>query len=485
MVRKLLARGQARLLGGEASGQPPVLQYLHRCFDPEQTVDRKFVIFEDTGFIHTGFTVAELVGEQLDVLVRGILTTRTPDIKDIMDERRAHRRARRRHRRLRTRRRSKAQGRNLNKHRPPRWKNRRKRDPITIRHAVQTHLNLFDRLLRLAPIPAHQVVRGFEYAKFDLRKMVWGPTKGKGYQQSPRGRKSGEAERDFVMQRFEGRCFVCRATEHLQIHHVRPRSQQGSERAENKVVLCGACHGDVHRGLVLLPLKGTEHQWRATTNTNIVCGILRKDRSFRYVHAGQVAWKRRNLGLAKDHDWDAVAGAAALLGASKIHASEAFVVELRQVRRHRRAKIHSQRNRIYKIRGANGKLKTVAINRRKATEQNNADQAKTLRQKHPSLAEFRKTHPRVIGRLQVAKSVRIMAPDRKRAKVFPGEIWVLPDGRPFLADGQKDKGRNITSKQLKGLIGKSYVSTRSSRRLIRNQGLVVVPQPKERASSSP
>ena len=40
----------------------------------------------------------------------------------------------------------------------------------------------------------------------------------------------------------------CRSTRFLEVHHVVPRGQGGSNRAENLVTLCSRCHGFVHEG---------------------------------------------------------------------------------------------------------------------------------------------------------------------------------------------------------------------------------------------
>jgi hypothetical protein len=38
----------------------------------------------------------------------------------------------------------------------------------------------------------------------------------------------------------------CRATSFLEVHHVKPRGQGGTNRAENLITLCSRCHGFVH-----------------------------------------------------------------------------------------------------------------------------------------------------------------------------------------------------------------------------------------------
>lgn len=51
-----------------------------------------------------------------------------------------------------------------------------------------------------------------------------------------------------VLARDRYRCATpgCRSTRFLEVHHVTPRGQGGSNRAENLITLCSRCHGFVH-----------------------------------------------------------------------------------------------------------------------------------------------------------------------------------------------------------------------------------------------
>jgi hypothetical protein len=53
-----------------------------------------------------------------------------------------------------------------------------------------------------------------------------------------------------VLARDRHRCATagCRSTHFLEVHHVTPRGQGGSNRAENLITLCSRCHGFVHEG---------------------------------------------------------------------------------------------------------------------------------------------------------------------------------------------------------------------------------------------
>jgi hypothetical protein len=53
-----------------------------------------------------------------------------------------------------------------------------------------------------------------------------------------------------VLARDRHRCATpgCRSTHFLEVHHVMPRGQGGSNRADNLITLCSRCHGFVHEG---------------------------------------------------------------------------------------------------------------------------------------------------------------------------------------------------------------------------------------------
>ena len=54
--------------------------------------------------------------------------------------------------------------------------------------------------------------------------------------------------RDAVLERDGWRCQDCGRRSNLEVHHLRQRSQQGEDTAENLITLCAACHGQRHRG---------------------------------------------------------------------------------------------------------------------------------------------------------------------------------------------------------------------------------------------
>ena len=455
-VRKQLKRKRAKLVGGGISGKPAVLVLREQSFDRSKTVKRRFYVTLDTGFRNIGYAVCELLPDgTLRVLLKGTLTARTPDIRGLMDERAMYRRSRRHHRRANV----KKKGWTA-KHRPPRYASRAKRDSVTLKHGLETHINLYDRLARLAPLPSHQVTRGFESVSFDLRALAYGkPRRGSDYQVSPMGKATGEKTRRFVICR-DGGCVICGSKTHLHNHHLRKRSKQGSDRAGNQVTLCKDCHADVHAGLIALPITDGA-QWRDASTVNAVCGKLRTQATeFGMVPAPveQSVAARRRLGLEKTHALDAVSVAAAITGAGTVDQMDTLDMDMTQYRRHRRAHIHAQRDRLYYLPGVKA---PVAHNRWKRCDQGDVD----------SLAEFRKAHPKDVGLLKVKKAVRLYTPNRAKAPAVGGDVWKI-GGQRVVVRGVHSK-TNLYVPDLKPVTGKVYAAPKDGVRLLWNTGMVV------------
>ncbi|OFC35556.1 hypothetical protein BAE29_15510 [Acidithiobacillus caldus] len=455
-VRKQLKRKRGKIVGGGISRKPAVLVLREQSFDRRKTVKRRFFVTLDTGFRNIGYAVTELLADStLRVLLKGTLTARTPELRGLMDERKMYRRSRRYHRRANVKKKGQTP-----KHRPPRYESRGKRDSVTLQHGLETHRNLYARLARLVPLPDHQVTRGFESVSFDLRALAHGrPRTGSGYQVSPVGKATGEKTHAFVVRRDDG-CVVCGSKEHLHTHHLRKRSNAGSNRAGNQVTLCEDCHADVHAGLIELPITDGA-QWRDASMVNAVCGKLRKlsaEAGLVPVPVENSVAARRRLGLEKTHALDAVSVAAALTGAGTVDQRNTLDMDLEQYRRHRRAHIHAQRDRLYYL---PDKKEPVAHNRHKRCDQGDVD----------SLAEFRRTYPKDVGMLQVKRAVRLYTPHRAKAPAVGGDVWNI-GGLRVVAKGVHSK-TNLYVPSLKPITGKVYASPKEGVRLFRNSGMVV------------
>ena len=49
-----------------------------------------------------------------------------------------------------------------------------------------------------------------------------------------------------VLERDGWRCQMCGSMQHLQVHHLKFRSQSGSDVEQNLITLCAECHARVH-----------------------------------------------------------------------------------------------------------------------------------------------------------------------------------------------------------------------------------------------
>ena len=50
-----------------------------------------------------------------------------------------------------------------------------------------------------------------------------------------------------VLERDNWRCQTCCSMQHLQVHHLKFRSQSGGDEEQNLITLCAECHARVHR----------------------------------------------------------------------------------------------------------------------------------------------------------------------------------------------------------------------------------------------
>jgi hypothetical protein len=68
------------------------------------------------------------------------------------------------------------------------------------------------------------------------------------------------ATRREVMRRDHGKCRVpgCRSTGWVDVHHIVPRSCGGGHEAGNLVIVCGAHHAAIHRGVLILEGTATD-----------------------------------------------------------------------------------------------------------------------------------------------------------------------------------------------------------------------------------
>jgi len=444
LIRKLRKQRKVRIIGGGASGKPPVAIFLDREFDASRTIDRKHIIALDPGYSYIGFAVCEIMNGKLVIYCRGILQTRISDIKGLMSDRRSHRRRRRYLSRFKQKRLSFKKGKVLTKFKAPRNVRSVNRASATLKHGIETHLNLYRKLLRFFPFPECQVQFVMEDNMFNIRAMTWGNTSDTDYQKSPRTSIK------------EKKCVLCGSLEKLNQHHLIPRKMGGTNIPENKVYLCEDCHRDVHAGRVYLPVTGIK-QWRGLGTMNAIIGVLRRLPFIYFVPVSDMVSKRNALKLEKDHGNDALATAAAFCDCTMIDTSFEKRLILVKFRRHIRAHTHAQRERHYKVNGV-----MIAQNRKKRTDQ-----------KEPSFADVSPLSPDQQRKLEVYPGVKLFNPLRENALCTGGDVWVyVPTGQRFIAKGVTSK-TYLYSPMLESIVGKSYVRPDKCSRIVHNEGIVV------------
>jgi len=152
------------------------------------------------------------------------LTHRGQQIKDALEQRRGVRRSRR------------------NRHspyRPARFNNRTRAKgwlAPSLAHRVETTLTWVNRLRNLAPVAsvAQELVR------FDLQKHENPEISGIEYQQ---GELAGYEVREYLLNKWGRQCAYCGSQDTaLEIEHIQPKSNGGSNRISNLAIACHSCN---------------------------------------------------------------------------------------------------------------------------------------------------------------------------------------------------------------------------------------------------
>ena len=387
-----------------------------------------------------------VVDENGTVTYKDHVTTRNREIPKLMTKRRVHRQASRRGERLARKRLAKRLGTTMkhlmerklpgygegvvqvkdiintearfnNRCRPAGWVT------PSVRQLIQTHVNMIRRIRKFLPVDTWTL----EINKFAFMKLDDGSVVGTDFQNGKlRGYKD---EDDYVFHLQKGRCLCCGRERIDHYHHIVPKSRGGSDRWYNKAGLCNSCHDGVHTGKIDLSAAGEKKRYAGTSVLNqampYIAKALWNEVKYFDTCTGKDTYDIRELfGIAKDHDNDAVCIAAYGAPVSEIK-DTVHTYEVKQYRRHDRARIKSRRERTYCIEDpVTGKLKAVAKNRRPRFEQSG-----------PSLADLGLTR-QDISRLTVKKSRRYYNDTRRD---LPG-LEFFCNGRRYIMSGRKNNG---------------------------------------------
>ena len=234
--------------------------------------------------------IAVINDQASEVVFAGMIQLRQ-DVSRKMEQRRNYRRVRR-SRKLR--------------HRPTRF-SRKKGDgwlPPTIRQKKESIVRLVSDLRRILPIT--QVV--VEQGEFDTSSLAAGrPLQGIEYQIL---RHEGRDFRAKVLWRDGYTCQHCGSREHLQAHHILPKSEGGTNTPHNGLTLCADCHQASHNGEWALNIKPSQFHYPAHLQVGkhyLTSELERLGLSVTTCVGWMTHYWRQQLGLDKSHVHDAVA----------------------------------------------------------------------------------------------------------------------------------------------------------------------------------
>ncbi len=216
--------GWARLLLKQ--GKASVYRRFPFCIILKVVVDQPQIeplrVKIDPGSQTTGLAVqSDASGE---VVFAANLHHRGKEIKKHLDNRRAVRASRRAR---------------LTRYRKPKFQNRRRKSgwlPPSLESRIANILTWVNRMMRYCPITAISQ----ELVKFDLQKMENPEISGVEYQQ---GTLQGYEAREYLLEKWKRQCAYCAKKDvPLQIEHIRPRANGGTDRISNLTLSCEKCN---------------------------------------------------------------------------------------------------------------------------------------------------------------------------------------------------------------------------------------------------
>lgn len=275
-AKVLLKQGKAKVV----KRSPFTIQLTTATGETKQEI----VLGVDTGYANVGVSAVTEKKELLSATFK----LRT-NISDLLREKAMYRRNRR----------------NKLWYRKPRWNNRanaRKEGRLmpSVLHKVNTHISIIEKIKKSLPIS--KVI--LETGLFDMQKMENDKIKNYQYQ---KGEMFGfENVKSYVLSRDNHTCFFkCKDSKRLGVHHIKFRSNGGTDNPNNLITLCEKCHKKVHAGKLELNVKKHKELKSAT-----IMNIIRKRLLEFYTEAEETFGyetkvKRREIDLEKSHSNDA------------------------------------------------------------------------------------------------------------------------------------------------------------------------------------
>ncbi len=277
----------------------------------------------DEGAVHIGFAVTSCN----KVLIKGEIELRhqskvSKSITELLTARATLRRSRR-NRKTRYR-----QSRFQNRKKPEGWL------PPSLQTRINATFFWVDKFLSLLPKSELHI----EVGKFDTMKMINPEISGIDYQH---GQCYGYYDvRYFVFARDNYTCQACGAKDKiLQTHHIKYRSNGGSDRADNLITVCADCHTpENHQKSGILYKWQCEGKKVKQYKEPPFMNILRRRTFSKYpdakiTYGSETTPRRKELGLKKTHYNDAIV----ISGINSIKENPAKYFQLKQFRKKKRS----------------------------------------------------------------------------------------------------------------------------------------------------
>ena len=281
-VRRMLRDGQAKVV----SREPFTIKLL---YETKTNIVQDLTLGVDTGSSKIGCAV---VDEKQNVLYLSEVEIRN-DITKKMDRRSSLRRDRRNRK---------------TRYRKPRFLNRgnstkKGRYSPTLRSKFDSHVREIEFIKSILPIK--NIV--LEVGQFDTHKLKNPNVSGWGYQ---KGINYGFASsRAHALDRDNYTCQICGVKNtRLEVHHIKYRSQGGSDDLDNLITLCEDCHHNLHKGKVELKVKGKKKSSlkHATQMSIIRCMLLKHYPEAVETFGFITKANRESSSLSKEHYNDAI-----------------------------------------------------------------------------------------------------------------------------------------------------------------------------------
>ena len=193
-------------------------------------------------------------------------------------------------------------------YRKPRFLNRKRNDSWltpSVQHRLDSHLKAIKFVCSILPISKINI----ETAKFDIQKIKNPGISSTEYQNGEQ--KDFWNVRNYVIYRDNHQCQYCKKSNiPLNVHHIKPRKDGGTDKPDNLITLCETCHQLYHRGKIILGKIKYSKEFKAESFMSIIrwriYNILKAIYSnVNFTYGYITKSKRIELGLSKSHVNDA------------------------------------------------------------------------------------------------------------------------------------------------------------------------------------